>query len=839
MTRILSNLHYSVRSFARTPGATLALLLTIALGFGSSFAVQGFVAGLAEPVASVPPGLVSVFAQDSYRSGGPLSYAEYLSIKARNGEGFEWLGVARVSRRNVALKEDTAKSEPMTVAAITADLANAFGIQGASSESLDGLYRNRPVDRWIPLREESIAESERGIRNCWVIGKLRAGSVQRLDDGFQIVPYTGLTPEAAEGYRRVGVLLRVAAAFVFFIACANVASILIGRSLARSREITLRVALGASRGQLTGALLSDCFVICMLGATLGAVLASWTLRVVPALLFEQDAGSLVFAPNPSALAGTSAAWTLVLLVCGLLPLLVTPYDRPAMVLQRENAGPSKAIARLRSGLVIAQMACCCILAISTGFLLASFQSGVQTNGAKRDAGRTILATVQANPDFGTSRYFRDVERAARSLPFVQGMTWAVRLPGSESARQVFRVDFPSAPARDVVMDRSVFSLSSLGRIRLPPVAGRMFSRADSGRRVAIVNEATAAMLFGGETAGRVIWEPHGLAVEIVGVVASQNTGPAIFYYNDGAVDGSPPNKATFRASAADPLSFVELDANVVSAGYFARMEWPLVAGRQFGVGSDAKKREAIVNQEAADLYFGGSAKAAVGSAVIDETGQRTVVIGVVNSLPLGIFQRRVEPGIYFPMEQDALPRMTVMLDVGTKASEAMLGDVRAAFEAVPGRGPAPLIVKTLETHIGQTALAPLRIATAIIGAFSVIGLLLSVLGLFSALEAASRQRGRELAVRVALGARRRHMILLVLGEGVRLAMAGSMTGILGALLLAKFLPRITPDDSGLALWVWLAGPAALMAAVAVASVCPARGALMADPLRTLQDADGG
>src|SRR5438132_8222002 len=140
-------------------------------------------------------------------------------------------------------------------------------------------------------------------------------------------------------------------------------------------------------------------------------------------------------------------------------------------------------------------------------------------------------------------------------------------------------------------------------------------------------------------------------------------------------------------------------------------------------------RVGVVNQEAADLYFGGNP---IGAAVIDGIGRRTEIVGVVRSSQLGTFQRRPEPAIYFPMAQDCLQSMTIIL--GTRnASDLILAELRRRLPLVPGRGPAPPVVKTLETHLNQTALAPLHVATAIIGASAITALLLSVLGLYSGL----------------------------------------------------------------------------------------------------------
>jgi putative ABC transport system permease protein len=110
-----------------------------------------------------------------------------------------------------------------------------------------------------------------------------------------------------------------------------------------------------------------------------------------------------------------------------------------------------------------------------------------------------------------------------------------------------------------------------------------------------------------------------------------------------------------------------------------------------------------------------------------------------------------------------------------------------------------------------------------------------VLGLFGALSDAARQRRRELAVRLALGARRRHVIFQVLREGGRLAGAGMVAGTLGSLLLSRMLDRIAPGTGSPPFWVWLAAPLVLAGAVLIASVLPARRSLIVNPLTIMGD----
>ncbi len=861
LSGILIDIRHSARHFVRSPGLALALLFTIALGIGSNVAVNGFVRGLTR--SDLPPvsreRVVSIFRRDA----GPLSYQDYRWLNSHR-EGFEWIGAARILPSTVAI---AGQSEIMSVAAVTPSLANFLDlsfngglvishrvwesdfqgkadvrgesirlggldlrVSGVAPAWLEGVYRDRAVDLWMPLKEEAGSS-----RNFWVLGKRGPGASLNGLGEILVLPYTGTSPAVAEARSRVGTLLGLAAGLVFFIACANVATFLVGRASARSHETSLRVALGASRGQLVRGLLSDSVLISITGGALGALLAFWTSLVLPSLLFEEDAERLVFAPDVLSVVAASAACVGIMILCGLLPVFVISHDRPATVLRRESAGPSKAIQRLRVILVVAQMTSCSVLVISTAFLFEGFRAALDT-GVGRRLGHPILASVEASEQGGW-RYFQNVRSAAEQVAGVSGKAWVGHLAGDLAAWRSYVVEPRQLPLRDVTLDVAAVTDGAGALFTMPLAEGRLFGVEDETCRGAIVNDAAARVLFGAGTAGRSIFDAAGFPVEIIGVAGARKglaSTPTIYYYQ---TDEKGPHTersglAHFRAPIVSKLQQVELDSNVVSANYFEVMGWPVAAGRIFP--GDAKPRgcrEGVVNQEAADLYFNGNA---VGASVIDEAGRRTQIIGVVRSRPMGTFQRRIEPAIYFPMMQDFLPYMTLILG-SRKADDAVLRELASKIESVPGRGPAPVMVRTLDTYLKQTALAQLRIATMIIGASATTALVLSILGLFGALSDAVRQRRREFAVRIALGAQRRHVIRQVLGEGGRLAMAGTLAGTLGSLLLSRMLARIAPGHGSPALWVWMAAPLLLAAVVLIASVLPARRASIVNPLTIMSD----
>jgi predicted permease len=872
----------------------LALLLTIALGIGSNASVFGFIHGSLTPNVPLPgiETVVSLFARDGQGAFIPVSYESYLSIKT-HADVFESVGAARESQGNVVLAD---RSLVMSVAAVTSELADTLhlslhqgvvishrawqaelgaasdvrgeriridGVEarvaGVGPEPLEGLYLGRAVDIWMPLREESLQTIDRGGLSFWALARLRPGvSIDRARaavnatrsraDALVVLPYTGMTPEMTGGMSRIGGLLSAAAGAVFLIACANVASFLLARASTRSHETSVRVALGAGRGRLTRQLLADSVLVSVTGGAVAVLLAVWTAQIVPALFFEQDAEHLAFAPNLYAIVAASAVCAGITIACGLLPLVQIRHDHPAVVFQPESAGPSKATRRLRDGLVMAQMTCCCLLVISTGLLFQAFRDALQTSAGHR-LGQPILVTVQArldspSPHEATDRglkYFDVVEREARAAADAAASAWVGTLPGSAPAWQSMRIEPRQLPVRDVVMDVAAFTPQSLAVIRVPPVAGRLFGGEDTAQActVVIVNEEADGELFDGDAVGRSIADPSGRRVEIVGVVATRKPRrtkepgrPTVYYYADQTrtpLDHLGP--ALFRVPARPAPASAVFDVNVVSASYFDAMGFPPIAGRVFQDDPAPRScRVGVINEEAANRYFGGNA---LGAAVIDSAGRRTEIIGVVHAARLRSTQRREPPAIYLPMRQDFRPRMTLVL--GTRdANRDMLASIERRLGAVAGGG-APVVVTTLDAHLSRTALAPDRIATVLVGASAATALMLGVLGLYGAMTDAAHQRRREIAVRLALGAQGWRVIGRLFAEGVRLAGVGSVAGMLGSVVVARWLARLTPMEGSPAVWVWLAAPLVSVAAVAIASVFPARRALRLNPLAILRD----
>jgi ABC-type lipoprotein release transport system permease subunit len=864
----------SAKTFARTPGLSLALILMIALGVGSNAAVYGFVQGLTHPTSALglDDRIVSIYNQIALHEAGPFSQSDYERLRRLPGI-FDWVDAARITPSEALIVDHT---EVVTTASVAPSLAGAlnlrigngavisdrmwrrefggrlvshrdhvrvdnvtYSIVGIAPGSLEGLYRDRPVDVWIRSPDRSPQGPGPQHRNLWVVARLKGNvSISQAQTaaqksfgktgGIVIIAFRDMTPKTAYVLSRVSDLVTFAAAAVFVIACINIGFLLMARASRRSHETSLRVALGASRIELAEELLSDSVVISFAGGAFGTLLAAWTAHIVPIFLFREDAERFVFAPHLSTIITGSLLCVATTIFFGMMPLAVTVTDRPWEILRSEKGTPSRAHRKLWAGIIIGQITLCCLVFISVAFLQQSLRSALQF-GARDGRGGLIVLNEEA---LVRQADFEEVEQKAKSVGLLP-LAWAARLPGNQPGWRSFKLEPPSIQLRDVKMDVEWLTPDVLNVLDNNPVAGRFFSFGDQVSHVGVVNEEAAAELFGQDTVGRLIQDPAGAPVEIIGVVrrrarvTSKNQRPTIYYNNAGRSDAAPRiENATFRVPVASHMLRVPLDVNIVSSNYFYAFDLLLIAGRRFPE-TPGQYRVGVINQEAADLYFG---EKPLGTAIIDDRGVRTEIIGVVGSPGLGTFRRPTEPTVYFPMRQDCCPRMALIMNA-PNWNGRLLAELRRRVAAVPRFGPPT--VDTLSAQLTRSALALLRIVQLIAAALASIATILTILGLFSSQNFAEYQRRRELGLLIALGVPRRSIFLNVLGAGLRLALVGSLAGTSIAFGLLHSLEGDTGVNGPRPLWVWLTGPLISAVVVLLTSSIPAYRSSRLDPMMVM------
>jgi hypothetical protein len=330
----------------------------------------------------------------------------------------------------------------------------------------------------------------------------------------------------------------------------------------------------------------------------------------------------------------------------------------------------------------------------------------------------------------------------------------------------------------------------------------------------------------------------GRRIDIVGVVtsadpAAEGAGEPTFYFFDRQFAAELPSAAwherfRIRAMPSTP-PLVDLDLTVASAGYFASIGAPIVAG-QAPAPAPAPCDTAVVNREAAHQFFNDQA---VGGALIEPDGHRAEIVGVVDDSPLRVTQRRADPTVFYLPDQHYIPRMTAIAgtpfaapDLIESITRRLRGVAGGSFAALPGSPP----VVTLEEQLARTALGPDRIASTLVAASALIAIALALLGVYSVMADSVVQKKREIAVRLALGARGWKVIVDVLTAGVRIAGVGTAAGLAASFIVVQLVVHSTSGFGLPAAWIWFASPVILTTLVALASILPARYALAVDPL---------
>jgi putative ABC transport system permease protein len=287
-----------------------------------------------------------------------------------------------------------------------------------------------------------------------------------------------------------------------------------------------------------------------------------------------------------------------------------------------------------------------------------------------------------------------------------------------------------------------------------------------------------------------------------------------------------------QPAAGKPSDMPVLPIRSVTEDYFNLLGQPLVAGRDFRStdNSDAP-RVAIINQALASRYFPQANP--VGKKIwgYGRKDPPFDIIGVVANGRTDDLAKAAEPEIYVSFWQ--FGAFTKHLLVSTSADvRALMAGVRRELRAV-----APTVavenLKTLE-QIRDDSQASRSFAMRLLVGFSIVASALTLVGVYGVLSLSVASRRRELAIRTAVGAERRDILKLVLGEGLRLIAGGVIAGLVAAIALSRvlrtFLFEVEPTDPAT-----LIGVGALFVCVALlACWAPARRAAKVDPLEALR-----
>jgi putative ABC transport system permease protein len=281
-----------------------------------------------------------------------------------------------------------------------------------------------------------------------------------------------------------------------------------------------------------------------------------------------------------------------------------------------------------------------------------------------------------------------------------------------------------------------------------------------------------------------------------------------------------------------PSDRIALPLRSVTPGYFALLGLPIVHGRDFrDADTWTAPAVAVVNRELADRYFANGRAIGRKFWLGGRDRPPTEIVGIVANARTGDLTQAPAPEVYLSLWQaSAFSKDLVVRTAGDPRSAvaAITRELRAVDPTV-----AVERVKTLDDIRGDS-LASRIFARQLLVGFSIVGTVLTVVGVYGVLALSVASRRREIAIRAAIGAHRRDIRQLVFGEGFRLVLGGIVAGMAGALavsrVLQSFLFEVEPTDP-----MTLAGAGALFAAVTLLAFwAPARRAAAVDPLEALR-----
>jgi putative ABC transport system permease protein len=804
MDKLLQDLRYAIRSFAKAPGFTALALLTIALGIGVNATVFSFVnALLLRPAPAVrdPGTLVSVFTSD-FSSGlfGTSSYPDYLSIKEEaavferlaaftdgaanmavgnamyrvrtssvSPEFFDVLGVTPALGRQLGAGDSAPGAPPVAVIA-DALWHRAFGgsgsavgsqvvldgrsltVVGVAPPRFSGLNLGVAIEIWTPLPVQSA--SSRGNRSLEIIGRLRDGSSLRQAQTQLDAIAARLAAEFPQSNRgtlrqpndprpmAVRPHTRIHPRFRGEV-------MMVGATLMTAVVLVLLIACANVAGLLLSRATArgrEIAVRLALGARRS--------RIVRQMLTE----SLVLGCAGGALGLIVALWTADML----------PSYFPPEVADLLEAGVDASV-------ILFTFA----TAILSGLV---FGLAPALHGVRASAVHALAASASRTSESGRVINMRNVLVAAQiavaSVLLVsagllaRSLTNAMNADLGFSTRQAVMssIELPSAMTNEQVLAyydaliadmRTIPGVERASLARVVPVAGgsrRMFS-----------------------------------------------------------VPGYVPR----------PGEDMELQVNTVHRDYFATLGMPAVQGRLFESSDAANAPLVVVNDILAHRYFGGQA---VGRRIVSGKNELEI-IGVVAVQRRSGLQDRPDPVVFYQLGRD-LPRR-VFLVVSTAGDPLQYAETIRRRATAVDRNVAVFRTVTLEDHLAE-AVAANRLTVALVTFCGLMAFVLAAVGVYGIVAYAVERRTREIGIRVALGARPGQVLALLAHEGGRVILAGVVLGLVAALASTRLLTSMLYGISATDPATFLVVPVAVTIIALVATCIPAARVLGINPVAALR-----
>lgn len=514
------------------------------------------------------------------RAGGHLVSGNYFSV----------LGVGAMRGRVLTPEDDKANAQPVAVMShryweqdLNSDPSvvgqtfvingTNFTLVGITPPEFFGERVRRPPDFWLPLVFHPQIELRKSFlednQAYWLmlLGRLKPGvhmdqaqasvslalrqflteqaGSQLTEERQRGISNTYVTLVEGKGgisglrtlYSKPLHMLMAIVGIVLLIACANVGSLLLARATARKAEISLRMALGASRWRIVRQLLTESMVLAAIGGVCGVLLAQWGVVILVNLVAKEspldtrpDAGVLVFTVAVSILAG---------LLFGLLPALrASKTDLATAMKEKSRTGSRFWRFSWSSAMVVLQVGLSMVLLTGAGLFARSLMN-LQSENIGFDRSNMLLVGIDARlagykPAELATLYQQVLERVS-SLPNVRAVSMATYSPmsGMQRSSSIQIPGYTPQPEEDTVVEELLVSPKYAETLGIPLLRGREIETRDTpaGPRVAVVNETFANHYFKDQNPiGRKFTfddeTDNGAQLEIIGVIGDVKSSDA-------------------------------------------------------------------------------------------------------------------------------------------------------------------------------------------------------------------------------------------------------------------------------------------------------------------------
>ncbi len=798
---ILQDLRYAARRLLREPGFTLAAVLTLALGVGANVTVFALVeavllrplpytdadrlvtlnhrderTGITKPFNALgdyvdfSKRLRSVDAFGAYGAGEATIFGMgdpyRVSALGVTGGAFDALGVRPILGRGIRAEDNRPGAGPVMLLGYDLWQSRFGGDSAVVGRSLKIDDEERLVVGIAPhgfqfppnAKTDVVAsmvvpvDAPEQRRSGWILALGRLAPGRTIEEAATEVATLSRNLERefpqdnqASAYfpmplrdalvgdtKQALVLLLAAVTAVLLIACVNVANLLLARSLARRREMAVRMALGASTRRLVAQLLTESLVLALVAGLAGIAISHWGARALVALVpasVELPLQSDVRLNLP-VVGFTLLLSLLTALGFGAIAGLTLRLENALNALVVAGRASMGAVARrAMGGLVIAEIAFAVVLLIGAGLIL-----------------RTFAGLLAVDPGFRVDHV----------------VTMELALPADR---------YSAVEARQGFYQRAFAALEALPDVR---AAGAAVVMPLTGNNWTVPFERTDQPAPPGERPPDVGWQ-------------------------------------------------------LASGGFFRALDIPLLEGRLFDRRDTPTSPPVVIVSEAVkQRHFGGESP--VGRTI--ELGEQTMeIVGVVGNIRRAGFNDDLRADMYFPFEQPAAPQVTLF--IGTAGDpEASIGAVQTAIREIE---PNAALAKTRTlAEVASESVRTTKLVLWLLASFAIIALLLAAIGIYGVMSYVVGQRAREIGTRIALGARPRDILSLVLRQGAVIAGVGTAAGLAVGLVAARSLRSILYGVSSADPLILVGAAVVLVTTALLACFLPARRAVAVDPARTLK-----